>query len=245
MELWARLETAFEPLDAIAEVRAGLQVRSTDRSSVSAIRRAGDVPFVDRLHVLRPFALLTEAGQATQWLRYGPHLHRSRERRIFEAEKVLVNANRNPGSPWRLVAATAPSNLFFSLNFHGILQRDQDVPLEQIAAVLNSPVANAWVDAHTRGRWIPVSTLQRLPFPRLDPPTLDALVRRVRQLRDVALKKWRSGKASGLLFEDVVEEAESTPLLADIDDLIYDSYRLTTRERREIERIMAAGKRPR
>lgn len=243
-ELWTRLEAAFEPLEKVGEVRAGLQVKSTDRSSVSATRRPHDVPFVDRLHALRPFALLTDAGRPTQWLRYGTHLHRPRERRIFEAKKVLVNANRNPGSPWRLVAAPAPANLFFSLNFHGVLQRDSAVPLEQVVAVLNSPVANAWIDARTRGRWIPVSTIERLPFPRMDPAALDALVRRVRQLHDVTLQNW-GNESGGLLFEDVAEDEKSARLLADIDDMIYDAYRLTARDRREVERVMRSGKRPR
>ena len=243
-DLWNKLEASFDPLEAVTEIRAGLQVKSADRISVSETQRANDVRFVDRLEALRPYALLTDAGQPTQWLRYGAQLHRPREIRIFEARKVLINANRNPGSPWRLIAAPAPADLFFSLNFHGILQGDGEVPIEQIVAVMNSPVANTWVDAHTRGRWIRVSMLKKLPFPRMDPSMLAVLTKRVRELREIVLNKWKTG-SKGLLFEEAGVKEREMRLLTDIDDMVYDAYRLTTRERQDIDRVMRTGKRPR
>ena len=158
--LWRRFAEVYTPFETIADVWNGLQMKQNDRSSVSSARRSGDVPFVDRLNVLKPFALLVEGDTAKQqWLKYGPQLHRPRDKKIFEAKKVLVNATSNPGSPWRLVAAPALAGLYFGENFHGIIPR-VGTKIETLVAILNSPVANAWLDAHTRRRKILVRTLE-------------------------------------------------------------------------------------
>lgn len=241
-DLWRRLETTFEPLKSFATTNAGIQVKSTDTASVSAKRRDGDVAYVDRLQFLRPFALLTDAHHKSQWLRYGPHLHRQRDEKIFKAKKILVNANRNPGSPWRLVAAQAPAHLYFSLNFHGIVLRDGvGVTPQQLIAILNSPVANAWVDAQTRGRWINVATLGQLPVPLMDPPTAEILGSRVRELHDLRVRQL----AHEIFVDDSELEPAASRLLVEIDEIVYDSYRLSKRERAEVETVMRAGKRPR
>src|SRR5690606_1873487 len=114
-EIWSRLEASCHRFGQFAAVRNGLRVKPDDRSSVSDTQRRGDVPCVDRLDVLRPYALLTTAKlKETRWLKYGPQLDRQRTSAIFDVPKVLVNSNRNPGSSWRLVAAMAPSGLYFS-----------------------------------------------------------------------------------------------------------------------------------
>lgn len=242
--LWARLETSNEPLRKVAEVRTGLQIKSTDADSVSKARRAGYVRFVDRLTILRPYLLLTEAGRPPLWLRYGPHLHRPRDRRIFETSKVLVNSNRNPGSPWRLVAAPAPGELFFSLNFHAIIPFRDGIPLEQIAAVLNSPVANAWLDARSRGRWIATDTLEALPFPAIDKTTARHIQQCVQSIQSILRKEYVLDPDS-LFVEDSGNPTVLSRLYGTLDDIVYDAYRLTRAERFDIDKLMRAGKRPR
>lgn len=241
-DLWQRVEGIFEPLKTFAAIKAGLQVKATDKTSVSSTKRRDDVAFVDRLQFLRPFALLTDAGYPPQWLHYGPQLHRQRDEKIFKSKKILVNANRNPGSPWRLVAAEAPANLYFSLNFHGLVLKPNALRPEHLIAILNSPVANAWIDAQTRGRWINVETLGRLPIPIVDPSAADILSARVRELHRIRVAQLKSD-----VFADEYADAEPTAarLLVEIDEIIYDSYRLSKRERGDVESVMRPGKRPR
>lgn len=241
MEIWDKLAQSYSRLASIARVRSGIRVRPDDSSSVSTSKRAGDVQFIDRPDVLRPFALLTDV-RGTKWLRYGDQLDRPRDAAIFEHGKVLVNSNRKPGNVWRLIAAPAPPGLYFSENFHGVVPY---VPsnTELILAVLNSPVANAWFDAHCRKRKVVQSILEDLPFPRFSAPDLDQLGALVRKLRSEVIAKWRSVE-EGLFYEGPMETLSSATLHDQIDDLVFRGYGLTAQQARSIQRYMSTEKRP-
>lgn len=244
-DTWKKLEARCDRLGEVADVRNGLQIKKSDATSAVDEKRAHDVPFVDRLNVLRPFALLAGAGlRKTRWLRYGDQLHRPRDRDLFEAPKVLVNSNRNPGSTWRLVAAAAPKGLFFSDNFHGVIpKRDAAISIEQIVAVINSPVANAWFDAHCRKRKIVQSTLRDLPFPAFDGPAALRIASAVRALEKAIIAKWQQAE-EGLFYDGLIESSDTVQLLHEIDLLVYDAYGVSSMERREIDKLMSRDRRP-
>lgn len=244
-DTWKKLEASCVPLGRVADIRNGLQIKKTDATSVEDKKRPGDVPFVDRLNVLRPFALLTTSGlRQTRWLQYGDQLHRPRDREIFDVAKVLVNSTRNPGSTWRLVAAAAPEGLFFFENFHGVIPKaDAAVSIEQIVAVLNSPVANAWFDAHSRKRKIVQYILRDLPFPTFDGPVASRVNAAVRALEKATISKWRHAEA-GLFYDGLIETADTAHLLSEIDSLVYDAYGLSKVERRAIDKLMSRDRRP-
>ena len=244
-DTWKKLEADCIRLNQVADIRNGLRTKRGDVDSVSDSRRRGDVPFVDRLNVLRPFALLTTSGlRETRWLRYGAQLDRQRDRAIFDAAKVLVNSTRNPGSTWRLIAAAAPKRLFFSDNFHGVIPRvKKGVSTEQIVGVLNSPIANAWFDAHCRNRKVVLSTLERLPFPMFDEPAASRINAAVQELGKAIVAKWRQAE-EGLFYDGLVETADTALLLGEIDSLVYDAYGLSRTERRDIDKVMSQDRRP-
>jgi len=249
MGLWEKLATAHTPLGKVASVTNGLQVKKGDQTSVSTTKRTHadgpDVPFVGRLDVMRPYALLTGmSGQPSTWLHYGDHLRRmGGGHDIFMKAKVLVNATRNSGSAWRLLAAPAPAGLYFADRFHGICPVAPDVSREQICAVLNSPVANAWFDAHCRSRKVVIRVLNQLPFPKFDPASADALRETVRQLGKAVVANWRRGK-EGLFYNEMGETGDTASLLAEIDRLVYDAYGLDQYERNQIGKLMSGEKRP-
>ncbi len=244
-DTWKKLDAGCVRLGRVADIRNGLRVRKGDLESVADDERPGDVPFVDRLNVLRPFALLTTGRlRKTRWLRYGAQLDRQRDRAIFDVAKVFVNANRNPGSTWRLVAAAAPKGLFFSDNFHGVIpKRDAAVSIEQIVAVLNGPVANAWFDAHCRKRKIVQSILGDLPFPMFDGPAASRVTAAVRALEKAIIAKWQQAE-EGLFYDGLIDTADTADLLHEIDTLVYDAYGLSGMERREIDKLMSRDRRP-
>lgn len=244
-DTWKKLEARCARLAEVADVRNGLQIKKSDATSVVDEKRSHDVPFVDRLNVLRPFALLAGGElRKTRWLRYGDQLHRRRERDIFEAPKVLVNSNRNPGSTWRLVAAAAPKGLYFSFNFHGVIPKPKaDISIEQIVAVLNSPVANAWFDAHCRKRWVDQSTLGKLPYPTFDGIAASHVTTAVRAMEKAILAKWQRAE-EGLFYDGLIETSDTAELLHEIDSLVYDAYGLSRVERREIDKLMSRDRRP-
>ncbi len=244
-DTWKKLEASCVCLSRVADIRNGLRVKKDDTKSVVDHERRGDVPFVDRLNVLRPFALLTTSGlRATRWLQYGDQLDRTRDRAIFDVAKVLVNSNRNPGSTWRFVAAAAPEGLFFSDNFHGVIPKENvAVSIEQIVAVLNSPVANAWFDAHCRRRKIVQSILRNLPFPTFDKPAASRVATAVRALGKAIISKWKKAE-EGLFYDGLMDTADTARLLDEIDTLVCDAYGLSKVERRAIDKLMSRDQRP-
>ncbi len=244
-DTWKKLEASCVRLSQVADIRNGLQIKKTDATSVTDRKRPGDVPFVDRLNVLRPFALLTTSGlRQTRWLQYGDQLHRPRDRAIFDVAKVLVNSTRNPGSTWRFVAAAAPEGLFFFENFHGVIPKpDAAVSIEQIVAVLNSPVANAWFDAHSRKRKIVQHILRDLPFPTFDGPAASRVTAAVQALEKAIIAKWQQAE-EGLFYDGLMDTPDTALLLSEIDTLVYDGYGLSRVERRAIDKLMSRDRRP-
>ena len=241
-DLWQRLAHNHSPLGDVARVRAGIQLRPDDKTSVSTKKRSGDVPFVDRPDILRPFALLLNPLRG-KWLRYGSQLHRPRDVSIFENPKVIMNSNRKPGSVWRLIAAPAGAGLYFSENFHGVLPRDGKTSIELLLAVLNSPVANAWFDAHCKKRKVVQSILEELPYPEFQPYQVVEIEMTVRKLEREVVGKWRSAE-EGLFYDGLLETFDSANLLDKIDSLVCEGYGLNSDEARSINKYMSAEKRP-
>jgi hypothetical protein len=238
-----KLTKNYAPLKTVASVNAGIQLKPSDKSSVTDRRDAKhNCPFVDRLDVLRPFASLASEGLLPhRWLHYGPQLHRKRDEAVFKAQKVLINANRNPGSSWRLVAGVDRLGLYYSLNFHGILPTT--ATLEEITAVLNSPIANAWFDANCRKRWVVQETLKRLPFPSFDESATARIRELVRNMERVVISAWRRDK-EGLFYQGMTGDIDAYQLIREIDNTVYAAYGLTLMEQKQIENIMNAEKRP-
>jgi hypothetical protein len=142
----------------------------------------------------------------------------------------------NPGS----ILASAED---YSLNFHGIRPKEEQLPLEFLMAVLNSPVANAWLHGKSRKRWIVVTTLEGLPCPAPGSAGIESIVKRVRQLEQAKLSKWK--RQQGVLFHDDEDrDSDIVRLTAEIDDAIYDAYGMTKSERRNVEKMMGGDKRP-
>lgn len=110
-----------------------------------------------------------------------------RRRRAFEHSwhlpKVIANAARLSRGMWRLAAFTDATGLLSSQRFHGIWPHDAKL-LEAVEAVLNSPLANAFVMSFEGTRDIKLATLELLPFPRLGPSGADSLGSQVSALRD-------------------------------------------------------------
>jgi len=244
LELWDRLKTTCSPLRRSAKLMAGLQLNESDTSSVHFQQRNGDKRYVDRLEVLRPFALLPDDdGNKYKWLAYGPHLRRSADPAVFEAEKVLFNSNRNPGSIWRIVAAIAPKELYFSDNFHAAVPIHPKVTVDEIAAVLNSPIANAWFDAHCRKRKVVLRTLGDLPFPLFSSDERKQIKSLVSEIRASVLSKW-SAKNSGLYDDKMSPADRSFELRSQLDMIVANGYGLSPEEVWRIGRLVSTDRRP-
>lgn len=99
----------------------------------------------------------------------------------WETPKVLVNAARRSRGHWCLTAAADLEGLWAYQGLHGVWPLDYDEwPLLVLAAVLNGPVANAWVAERAGKRHVQGGLLSSLPVPslrRLDVTRIMDLVR--------------------------------------------------------------------
>lgn len=244
-DLWRRLEGECKALGTYAEIKNGLQIKKDDRVSESDKKRdARDKRYVSRLESLRPFALLAEHGLTSpKWIRYGPQLHRQRDPEIFKGKKVLINGTRNPGSAWRLIAAMSTSELYFFENFHAVIPKGPAVTVQQLAAVLNSPIANAWFDSHSRKRKVIQGILRELPFPEFDAGVARRVDDLVDRLEQAVIEKWKKN-AEGMFYDGMAETSDTASLVAAIDDLVFTAYGLSPHERKQVSSLMSTDKRP-
>lgn len=87
----------------------------------------------------------------------------------YHKPKVLVNAKSKTGSnTWRLYGAPDYDNVYPSGLFHCIVPKDgSDIGIEEITAIINSPVANAWM-CFVSNTWSNQKThIKQIPFPHL------------------------------------------------------------------------------
>jgi hypothetical protein len=82
----------------------------------------------------------------------------------WDRPKVIVNAARVSRGPWRLAAFVDVQGYVCSQRFIGVWPNDHSLPAECIAAVLNGPVANAFVNSQERGAGQPYSHSKRDSF---------------------------------------------------------------------------------
>jgi hypothetical protein len=209
---------------------------------VHATKDENDEKFVDRLVVLRPFSL-DDRQEKYKWLKYGKNLRRLADKEVFESKKVLLNATRNAGSAWRIYAAIAPEKLYFSDYFHSASPKDDNVGLEEIVAVLNGPIANAWFDAHCRKRKIVLETLGRLPFPEFSIEARAEVRKLVREIAQAASLKWKISDEH-LYDDDLGPIVRYNDLLVRLDAIVARAYGLSDDDVWQISKLVSGDKRP-
>jgi hypothetical protein len=84
----------------------------------------------------------------------------------WDRPKVIMNAKRKSRSPWRLAAFADKSGLL-AYQTYTCLWPSKQWSANVLAAVLNGPVASAFVAVHRGNRDIPVETIKDIPVPRL------------------------------------------------------------------------------
>ena len=100
--------------------------------------------------------------------------------------QVLVNRTRTSRNRWRLKAILDPEGRPVKNNFLIVRPRSITIPALYLWALLNSPVANAFLGRDTMKRDNPDSDLARLPIPTADPTQIDAVVSAAARYRELA-----------------------------------------------------------
>lgn len=229
--LWSYLVDAPR-LGNHAEIGRGLQWR-TQRSGVlgepGPMRERGVYRPADSLvpfHLLNPVWLSTDPQLSH---RLGPI------QRPWNEPKVLINNQRLSRGPWRLAAAADHSGLWASQQFTGIWPMG-GYDVQVLAAILNGPLANAFVTEHSTDHDFTNVMLASMPLPRkLDSAAVNEATREYQAL----LEKSRSA-----VLSPRSEEERLNQLLVWIDALVLDGYDLPPRLERELFGYFAGRERP-
>ena len=155
----------------------------------------------------------------------------------WDKPKVIVNAARISADRWMIAGAVDKQGLICSQRFHGIWPKS-DVPVEVIAAVINSPVANAFVSTQRTSRDNQVRTIETVPMPtfRLEQvDTITSLVREYRAYRE----QWLEQPLQAAHFERLCRQ-----LVYQIDAEVLAAYDLSPRLEKELLDYFAGYKRP-
>jgi hypothetical protein len=157
----------------------------------------------------------------------------------WDKPKVIMNAALVSRGPWKIAAFADDSGLICSQRFHILWLTDLRWTIKSLTAVLNGPVASAFVDVNESARDIRKQTLQKVPLPRLGTAEIEALDRAV----DYYLHIIESLPTAGSLFA----ENEKSPFsdsssvcelarqaLLQIDVLVLKSYNLPPRLERQL-----------
>ena len=147
--------------------------------------------------------------------------------RPWDQPKVLTNVARLTRGPWRMAAASDRSGLVASQGFFGIWPTSDQLPLEALAAILNGPLANAFLTERASNQHFTNELLKLLPMPKR------ALGRVVE-----AVKKYcfTSAAASTEALRPAESDDVLNRLLLEVDAEVLRAYDLPPRlERRLLE----------
>ena len=171
----------FRTLGTLAEIHRGIEynrpiVKDIDQF-VSSIARPDFVPGLHKVDDnIEPF-IVTQ----TVYLDTSQELMRgSAYKYNWNAPKLIVNANPQSRGNWRITASIDRSGLVCYQNFHAIWPKTE-LSLEVIAAVLNGPVANAFISTRDSIRHVLIRTLRNIPIPDFSLEQEQALVSLVHQ----------------------------------------------------------------
>ncbi|AWK85941.1 N-6 DNA methylase [Azospirillum thermophilum] len=224
-ELWEHLER-YPRLGQFADVYRGLQWRD-QRAGVSAQPRSGFARGVFRpSDSLRQFEL-----NRPVYLDMTPEsaLYPGPLTRAWDRPKVLMNVARlSRGGPWRIAAAYDTEGLVASQAFFGLWPTSPSLPAEALEAILNGPLANAFLSEHASNQHFTNELLKRLPVPKRG--RYGSVVEAVERYREALAV----GRDHALLSED--EGRYLNRLLVEVDAEVLKAYDLPPRlERRLFE----------
>ena len=157
-------------------------------------------------------------------------------RHPWDKPKLVANAARLSRGPWRIGAALDANGLVCSQQYFSLWLRESigDAPLQVFAAVLNGPLASAFLAVHSPEERMRITAVKRIPVPDTFPENPEKLVELVdeyvRRLHEEALAPGREEALAALLLQ--------------IDAAVLEAYDLPPRLERELLSHFPAEGRP-
>jgi hypothetical protein len=245
--LWLRpLQRVWQALDGspqlaeAADIRNGIyygrSIRDEPERLVSAVPREGFQPGLVRVSdgfeplIIRSHMYLN-TDPSVMYKRSKAHLF------PWHLPKVIVNGVRLSRGPWVISGAADWSGLIVYHLFHAMWPR-ATVPIEVLAAIVNGPVANAFMSVNRTSRANRIETIGRIPIPRLRPDAITAITEAVADYRN-AREEWLARP-----FASAELESRWRRALFAIDAELMAAYDLPPRLEREVLDYFDGHRRP-
>lgn len=233
-----KLDREFNKIRDVAPiwngVKPGSKARATHFHKDKTVEHNRKVLYTNIKAILEPYRINWKS-QDICYIKYPGELERSRTESHFDhASKVIMNATRNAGGRWRFFAAVDTNKIIPTENFHYSFPIKDRVTSQQVAAVLNSPVANAWYASKSGGRDVSNRLLNNLPFPKFTDEQREQIEMLVNKLTE--LKRGTQVVADLKIMRNIVKE---------LDQIVFDAYGLTIEQQVEINNWFNLSPRPR
>ena len=179
VKLWEELKNALT-LASVTRVHQGIQFNLSLKENAtllfSDIKKPGFVPGLVRVRDgFAPYI-----AQDSVYLNVDEKYMRGRSkahRFPWSRPKLIASAGRMSQDHWLVAAVADYEGLVCTQRFHGIWPKIAAPPLEVLAAVLNGPVANAWLSRHRTGRDNQVGYIKTIPLPNFSPTATELVSR--------------------------------------------------------------------
>lgn len=236
-EVWSATDR-MKRLGDLAEVHRGIEYNVPFRLNqfqlVSATRRPGFALGIQKVKdTVEPFLV-----RKTVYLNVLSAVMRGNSyKRPWSRRKLVVNAARRTRGAWRITASIDQIGMVCYQNFHGVWP-DNSMSLETFAAILNGPIANAFVATREGTRHVQRQTLLSIPIPDLDTDQDEAVASLVRQYTR-AREHWVAGT-----LPDKEAHETCSRLLRMIDAEVLRAYDLPPRTERSLLDYFTGHARP-
>jgi hypothetical protein len=228
-ELWDALSD-LPILGTIADVHRGIEWAGNQSIAASRQQKEGSRLGVQSSDAVHAFAL-----DQPLYLDWRPERLRGRGiNHAWDSPKLLANAARISRRHWCFAAAIDRSGLIASQQLFGIWPVPSAGPsLESLCALLNGPVAIAYIASHSPPDRIRVETVKSVPVPHKLPNEIESLVSQYTHLLD---------ERSALFSPNFVERANRA--LYEIDAAVLEAYNLPPRLERKVLEYFRGENRP-
>lgn len=167
LELWKSLES-FPKLGDIATIKLGVQNEPSKvipKLDYKEKYFKGSVP-----------AITNAKENLTQYIFKKTHyipserlLRRKRAMGAWDLEwkspKIILPAGRISIGPWKFAAILDYDKRYATRNFYAVWPKKSEIDIKVLAAILNSPLANAYIFSFSSGRSIYKRYYERIPIP--------------------------------------------------------------------------------
>jgi hypothetical protein len=233
LELWEYLQEAPRLAD-VAAVHRGVEFIGSVKNHVSSTSKEGFHPGLPTVKgFLEPYYVPQHAflDLSQQSMRTNANLY------PWHLPKLIANASRLTRGKWRITAAIDRQGLVCTQRFHGIWP-DENLSLEVLAAVINHPVANAFLSDWRTGPDNQIRTIQQIPLPNLNESVCSAVRVLVENYRSVR-SSVKNASSSSVEIQLILNK-----ILMEIDAQLLRAYDLPPKLERKLLTAFASHGRP-